>query len=94
MPTFQITLPEPLQQFVLSRVIELGLERPDQYFEKLLEEEQNRKLDDYYMEKVREGLASGPPVWVTEENRNAFWNGIKEKIRLQHEKRCQKESMS
>jgi hypothetical protein len=46
-----------------------------------LDEEQRRKLDEYYMEKVREGLESGPPTRVTEENREAFWNGIKEKIK-------------
>ena len=93
MPTLQITLPEPLQQFVQGRVAELGLDRPDQYFEQLLEEEQRRKLDDYYREKVQEGLESGPPIRITEENRSAFWNGIKEKIRQRHENRCKKESV-
>ena len=81
MPTLQITLSEPQQQFVMGRVAELGLERPDQYIEKLLNEEQRQKLDEYYMEKVREGLASGPPTRVTEENRDAFWNEVKEKVR-------------
>ena len=93
MPTLQITLPEPLQQFVLGRVTELGLDHPDQYIEQLLEEEQRRKLEDYYMEKVREGLASGPPIRITEENRDAFWNGIKEKIRQRHENRSKKEAV-
>ena len=93
MTTLQITLPEPLQQFVLGRVTELGLDCPDKYFEQLLEEERRRKLEDYYMEKVREGLASGPPIRVTEENRDAFWSGVKEKIRQQHESRRRKESV-
>jgi len=76
MPTLQITLPEPLQQFVLGRVAELGLDRPDQYFEQLLEEEQRRKRDDYYMEKVREGLESGPPILVTP----GFWDEIADEV--------------
>ena len=76
MPTMQITLPESLQQFVLCRVAELGLECPDQYFEQLLEEEQQRKRDDLYMEKVREGLASGPAIPVTP----GFWDAIADEV--------------
>jgi len=91
MQTFQITLPEPLQQFVQGRIAELGLDQPDQYFEQLIEEEQRRRLDEYYMEEVRKGLESGPPIRVTEENREAFWNGIKEEIFQKHESRHKKE---
>ena len=84
MTTFQITLPEPLQQFVLGRVTELGLDCPDKYFEQLLEEEQRRELDDYYMEKVREGLASGPPIRVTP----GFWDRIADEVEREcHENR-------
>jgi antitoxin ParD1/3/4 len=72
MPTLQITLPEPLQQFVLRQIAELGLESPDQYFERLLEDDRRRKRDEFYMEKVREGLAGGPPIPVTP----GFWDAI------------------
>ena len=91
MPTMQIDLPESLQKFVITRVTELGLDGPDMYFEKLLKEEQQRKLEDYYMEKVNEGLASGPPIRITEENREAFWNGICDEILQRHENRRTKE---
>jgi len=86
MPTLQITLPEPQHKYVMNRVAELGLDGPDQYFEKLLKEERQRKLEDYYMEKVNEGLASGPPIRITEENREAFWDGIADEI--EQECRC------
>ena len=76
MPTLQITLSEPLQQFVLSRVAELGLDGPDQYFEKLIREDRQRKLEDYYMEKVNEGLASGQPIRVTP----GFWDNIADEV--------------
>jgi hypothetical protein len=89
MQTLQIMLSEPSQRFVLGRVAELGLDRPEQYVEQLLKEEQQRRLDEYYMEKIREGLASGPPIRVTEENREAFWNGIRDEIRQRHESRCE-----
>jgi len=91
MSTKQITLPEPLQQFVQGRVAELGLDQPDQYIERLLEEEQHRRLEEYYMEECRKGLESGPSIRITEENREAFWNGIKEEIFQKHESRRKKE---
>jgi len=38
MSTMQINLSEPLQRFVVGQVAELGLDCPDQYFERLLED--------------------------------------------------------
>ena len=93
MTTLQINLSEPLRQFVARQVAELGLDRPDQYFEQLLEEERQKRLEEYYLEECRKGLASGPPIRVTEENRDAFWNGIKEEIRQKHANRLKKEAV-
>jgi len=76
MPTIQISLSEPLQQFVQHRVAELGLDQPDQYIEQLLEEERCRKRDEYYMEEVRKGLESGPPIRVTP----GYWDDLTDKI--------------
>ena len=76
MTTFQITLPEPLRQFALERVAELGLDSPDQYFEQLLEEDRLRIRDEYYMEKVQEALASGPLIPVTP----GFWDTIADEV--------------
>jgi hypothetical protein len=81
MPTIQLTLSEPLQRFVQHQVTERGLDQPDQYIEQLLEEERCRKRDEYYMEKCREGLASGQWTTVTDENREAFWDGIRQKTK-------------
>ena len=83
MPTLQVTLPEPLWQFVQSRVVELGLDHSDQYFEQLLEEERRKKIDEYYMEKVREGLESGPPIRVTP----GFWDAIADKVEQENRRR-------
>jgi len=93
MSTIQITLSEPLQRFVVKQTAELGLDQPDQYIEQLVEEERRRKRDEYYMEKCREGLASGPAIRVTDENREAFWSGIKEEIRQRCENHRKKESV-
>ena len=80
MPTLQIDISEPLEQFVVGQVAELGFERPDQYFEQLLEEERQRRLEEYYLEKCREGIASGPGILITPENREAYWNGLVDRI--------------
>jgi len=72
MSTIQITLSESLQRFVQGRVTELGLDQPDQYIEQLLEEEQRRRLEEYYMEECRKGLESGPLIPVTP----GFWDEI------------------
>ena len=82
MTTFQITLPEPLRQFALGRVAELGLDSPDQYFEQLLEEDRLRKRDEFYMEKVREAIEQDE--WVTEDQ---FWNQIDENTRTRRKAR-------
>ena len=93
MSTLQINLSEPLQRFVAGRVAELGLDRADQYFEQLLEEERKKKLEEYYYEKCLEGLASGPGTRITDENREAYWNGVKEGILRRLEDRRKKESV-
>jgi hypothetical protein len=72
MSTLQITLSEPLQRFVKGRVAELGLDHPDQYVEKLLEDEQRRQLDEYYWREVQKGLNSGQPIKVTP----GFWDEL------------------
>jgi len=71
MMTFQITLPESLQRFVQGKVSELGLDRPDQYIERLLAEEQHRTFDDYCMEKVQEAIDRDE--WIAEED---FWKQV------------------
>ena len=91
MSTIQITLSEPLQRFVVKQVAERGLDQPDQYIEQLLEEERRRKRDEYYMEKCREAIERGQPTRITNENHDAFWNGIMERARQRHENRQKKE---
>ena len=81
MSTIQITLPESLQRFVQGRVAELGLERPDQYVEQLLKEEQRRRLEEYYMREVQKGLDSGTSIPITPE----FWDNLVAKA----ERKCQ-----
>ena len=91
MSTVQINLSEPLQQFVARQVAELGLDRADQYFEQLLEEERQKRLEEYYYKKCLEGLASGPGTRITDENREAYWNGVADRIEQRLLERKRKE---
>ncbi|MDR0336204.1 MAG: hypothetical protein LBI18_03840, partial [Planctomycetaceae bacterium] len=68
------------------------LSAPDKYFEKLVEEEQKRKIDEYYYKKCQEALESGEPIRITDENREEFWNSIKEGITQRYWKRYGKDS--
>ena len=74
-------MPESLQRFVQGKVAELGLDQPDQYIEQLLEKEQRRRLEEYYMEECRKGLESGPSIPVTPD----FWKNLVAKA----ERKCQ-----
>jgi len=76
MATFHITLSESLHQFVTEQVAEKGLDHSDQYFEQLIEKEQRKSLEEYYWEKVQEGLVSGPPIRVTP----GFWDEMADEI--------------
>ena len=87
MPTLQITLPEPLQQFVQGRVAELGLDRPDQYFEQLLEEERLRLPWGGYEKMVGEALDADRWTSVPEGKWNEFWDGIHQKAKQLREAR-------
>jgi hypothetical protein len=71
MSTLQINLSESLQQFVAKQVVELGLDRPDQYFEQLLEEERQKQFDDYCMLKVQEAIDQNE--WIPEDE---FWRRV------------------
>ena len=82
MPTIQITLPAQLQRFVQGKVAELGLDHPDQYFERLLEEEQDRTFDDYCMGKVQKAIDRNE--WIAEED---FWKQVDEDTRLRRNAR-------
>ncbi|MDR3181513.1 MAG: hypothetical protein LBT89_01105 [Planctomycetaceae bacterium] len=82
MSTISVTLSEPLQNFVMRQVTELGLADSDEYIEKLVQEQQQRKIDEYHWELVQEAIEED--AWLTEEE---FWEQIKESTRKRREAR-------
>ncbi|MDR3233399.1 MAG: hypothetical protein LBT46_07030 [Planctomycetaceae bacterium] len=75
-----ITLSEPLQNFVMKQVAELGLADSDEYIEKLVQEQQQRKIDEYHWKLVQEAVEED--AWLTEEE---FWGQIDESTRKRRE---------
>jgi hypothetical protein len=67
--TLNKTLSNPSQQFVA---------------EQTAEEEQLRKIDEYHWKLVQEGLASGPPIPMTEEYWNNFLRKAEERRLARH----------
>jgi hypothetical protein len=78
MSTISITLSEPLREFVTKQAAEQGLAQPDEYIEKLVREEQKKKIWAYYEKEV--GKAIDRNEWLTAEE---MW----EEIRVEREKR-------
>lgn len=77
MSPITLHLSESLQKFVEIQAAELGISHPEEYLEKLLLEEQKRKIEEYYMKKIEEGLASGESMPMDEK----FWEGVRAEVR-------------
>lgn len=83
MTTISIELSDSQQKFVDAQIAELGIPGPEEYLEKLIQEERKRKLGEYYMKEIQKGLDSGDPLPMDE----AFWERLDERIRLHREEK-------
>jgi antitoxin ParD1/3/4 len=79
MTSLNISLPQPLKEYVEQRVKEGGYSTPSEYVRDLLREDQKRKAEERLEALLLEGLNSGKPIEITPE----YWN----KKRLQLTKR-------
>jgi hypothetical protein len=76
MTTLNLTLPNYLQQFVEEQVAEQGLASPEEFFEKLVQAEQQRKIDEYHWNLIEEALEKNECHPKTSD----FWDLINLKI--------------
>jgi antitoxin ParD1/3/4 len=67
MATMNISLPDPLREFVEERVTEGGYSTASEYFRDLIREDQKRRAREKLEALLLEGLDSGPPTEVTSE---------------------------
>lgn len=62
MPTMNISLPDPLRQFVDDEVRDGGFASTSDYMRDLIRQRQRRKAEETLRALIAEGLASGPAV--------------------------------
>lgn len=79
-----ISLPQPLKDFVEERVKQGGYSTPSEYVRELLREDQKRRAEEKLEALLLEGLNSGKPIDVTQE----YWE--KKRRRLVERSRTKK----
>lgn len=67
MATMNISLTEPLKDFVDEEVREGGFSSTSDYVRDLIRQRQRQKAEDLLRRLIAEGLASGPPIPHTAE---------------------------
>ena len=82
MTTLQISLPEPLREFVERQVAEGGYPSPSDYVQSLLREVQKRKAKEQVEAMLLDGLNSGEPIEVTA----AYWEEKRRQLDQRHGK--------
>jgi antitoxin ParD1/3/4 len=66
MTTLNISLPEPLQEYIDGKVAECGYSTPSEYIRQLIEEDQQRSARQQIDALLIEGLESGAPIEITD----------------------------
>jgi antitoxin ParD1/3/4 len=64
MTSLNISLPQPLKDYVEERVKKGGYSTPSEYVRELLREDQKRRIEERLEALLLEGLNSGEPIAV------------------------------
>ena len=77
MATMNISLPNPMKEFVEAEVTQGGYSTASEYFRDLLREAQKRKAQEKLEALLLEGLDSGPSTPMTAQD----WQDIRQEVR-------------
>ena len=77
MATMNISLPNPMKEFVEAEVTQGGYSTASEYFRDLLREAQKRKGQEKLEALLLEGLDSGPSTPMTPQD----WQDIRQEVR-------------
>jgi antitoxin ParD1/3/4 len=66
MVTMNISLPDPLKEFVDAQVQEQGYSTSSEYIRELIRNDQVRRAEQRLTALILEGLGSGPPIATNE----------------------------
>jgi antitoxin ParD1/3/4 len=80
MTSLNISLPQPLKNFVEERVKEGGFSPPSEYVRELLREDQQRRAEEKLEALLLEGLNSGKPIKITPE----YWEKKRQQLTKRH----------
>lgn len=76
MTSLNISLPQPLKNFVEEQVRQGGYSTPSEYIRALLRDDQKRRAEEKLEALVLEGLHSGEPL----EASPRFWTELREEL--------------
>ena len=76
MPTMNISLPDPMKDFVEEEVSSGSYGSVSEYIRGLVREAQGRKANEKLHRLLMEGLSSGAPIEATPE----FWSDIRRDV--------------
>jgi antitoxin ParD1/3/4 len=79
MTTLNISLPDAMRAYVDQQVAHGGYSTASEYIRQLVREDQKRSAQQRLETLLMEGIASGPPVEVTDE----FWAEKKAKLLME-----------
>ncbi len=66
MTTLNISLPEPLREYIDGKVVERGYSTADEYIRQLIEEDRQRSARQRIDALLIEGVESGAPIEITD----------------------------
>jgi antitoxin ParD1/3/4 len=80
MATMNVSLPDPLKQFVDEEVREGGFASTSDYMRDLIRQRKRAKAEDLLRKLIAEGLASGPAEPVTKETFEQLRKELRERL--------------
>jgi antitoxin ParD1/3/4 len=83
MATLNITLPDPMKEFVEAQAQREGFGTVSEYLGSMIRETQMRQAKRELEAKLREGIESGPATPMTTED----WDSIREEVHRRHAER-------
>jgi antitoxin ParD1/3/4 len=83
MTSLNISLPQPLKDFVEEQVSKGGFSTPSEYIRALLREDQKRRAEEKLEALLLEGLNSGDPIEITSE----YWEKKRNELIERHTKK-------
>lgn len=81
--TMNISLPDPMKDFVDHQVASGHYSSASEYVRKLIREDEKRKAEEKLEALLLEGLNSGDPIEITPE----YWEGKRQQLIKRHQQR-------